>query len=150
MTTDSFGVRIGNETITRIPADAVMRPLRDQIIVEPLAWEPSKILNIVYHGKPLRGIVKAVGPGCYPKRYNGRKGQRSKTWDSKSFRPCDLNVGDVVELGGLELRGYLFQTFFWGDVEHVICREEDVAVVVDEPELRVRNMSQYRLDAPWA
>lgn len=126
------GIRIGNETFDSIPADARIRPLRDQIILEPLDWEPSKIIAVAYSGKPLRGIVRAVGPGIYPKRYDGPKGRRSKMWDAKCFRPCDVKVGDVVELGGLELGGYLHMTIRWGAKEMVVCREEDVAIVDDE------------------
>lgn len=126
----SQGVRIGNETSTLVPGSAQIRPLRDQIILEPLDWEPSKIIAVAYTGKPLRGIVRAIGPGVYPKRYDGPKGKRTKTWDSKAFRPCDVKVGDTVELGGLELGGYLHMSFLWGAKQMVICREEDIAVVV--------------------
>lgn len=120
------GTRIGHESIDALSAEAKVRPLRDQIVVEPISWPFSQILEVVYTGRPLRGKVKAVGPGVYPKRYNGPKGQRSKSWDSKQFRPCDVKVGDVVQLGGLSLGGYLFPTFRWGGIEHVICREADV------------------------
>lgn len=126
------GVRVGNETTTCIQANENIRPLRDQIIVEPLAWEPSKIIDVVYRGKPLRGVVRAVGPGVYPKRYNGPKGKRTKSWDAKCFRPTDVKIGDIVELGGLELRGYLHTTILWGTKEMVLCREEDVCGVVEE------------------
>lgn len=129
----SYGTRLGNETLTIVPRDMQIRPLRDQIIVEPLQWQPSKIILIAgMHTKALRGIVRAVGPGIYPKRYNGRKGQRTKSWDAKCFRPTDVQVGDIVELGGLEIGGYLHQTFIWGTTEMVICREEDVAVVCEQ------------------
>ncbi len=131
-TYDNGGLRIGNETNTFIAASANVRPLRDQIVIEPLQWKPSTIIAVEWHGKPLRGVVRAVGPGCYPKKYDGPKGKRTKSWDSKHFRPCDVKVGDVVELGGLEIRGYLFTTFMWGTTECVICREADVAIVVEE------------------
>lgn len=124
------GKRIGQETSDLIPESAKIRPLRDQIVVEPLEWRPSEIIDVAYLGKPLRGIVKAVGPGHYPKQYDGPKGRRTKSWDSKAFLPTEVKVGDVVELGGLELGGYLFQTFLWGAKEHVICREADVTGVV--------------------
>lgn len=120
------GVRIGNELLTFIPADSIIRPLRDQIVVEPL---PTHSLFDIPGCKPIRGIVRATGPGCYPKRYDGPKGKRTRSWDAKCFRPCDVRVGDVVELGGSELGGYLFARVFWGDKEVVICREEDVAIV---------------------
>jgi co-chaperonin GroES (HSP10) len=125
------GVRVGNESITSVPAEAHIRPLRDNIVIEPLDWKPSSTLEVVYTGKPLRGRVRAIGPGRYPKLYNGPKGRRSKTWDSKSFRPTEVKVGDVVELGGLEIRGYLFATVRWGSKEVIVCSEQDIAIVYD-------------------
>jgi hypothetical protein len=78
--------------------------------------------------KPLRGLVKAVGPGCYPKRYDhAEKGKRTKMWDSKRLRKTEVKVGDVVELGGSEIGGYSFDSFYWGETLHLMCREEDVA-----------------------
>lgn len=113
-----------------LPAGTKLRPLRDQIIVRALKWEPSAIIEVVDQTrKTLRGVVVAVGPGCYPKRYNK---DRSKMWDSRAFRPTEVKVGDVVELGGLEINGYLFQTLVIGTELHVLCREEDVCVVRDE------------------
>jgi co-chaperonin GroES (HSP10) len=131
LSTEVPGVRVGNESITCVPAEAHIRPLRDNIVIEPLDWRPSSTIEVVYTGKPLRGVVKAVGPGRYPKLYNGPKGQRSKSWDSKSYRPTEVKVGDVVELGGLEIRGYLFQTIRWGAKEVIVCSEQDVAIVYD-------------------
>ena len=125
------GVRIGNETVTSVPAEARIRPLRDHIIVEPIEWRPSKILEVVHSYKPLVGKVKAVGKGHFRKIYDGPKGKRTKTWDSKHFTPTEVKVGDVVELGGLEIGGYLFQTIRWGSKEVVICREQDVALVYE-------------------
>lgn len=130
--TGGRGVRVGNELLACIRADEQIRPLRDQIVVEPLPLDHGTSLSVVYGGKPVRGRILAVGPGVYPKRYNGRKGQRTKSWDSKHFRPCDLKVGDIVDLGGLELGGYLFPRVLWGDKDVVICREEDVAIVVEQ------------------
>jgi len=126
------GVRLGNETLTQIPASAAIRPLRDVIVVEPLPYIPSKIVAVAWQGKPVRGIVRAVGPGTYPKQYDGPKGKRTKSWDSKAFRPCDVKVGDTVELGGLEIGGFLHPTLRWGNKEMILCREEDVAGVVTD------------------
>lgn len=128
----STGHRIGNECLTFIGHQESIRPLRDQIVVEPLAYEHTGKLSVVYRGKPLRGVVRAVGPGVYPMRYNGPKGKRSKSWRASCFRPCDVQVGDIVELGGLEIGGYLFQTVRWGDTDVVVCREEDVCVVREQ------------------
>jgi co-chaperonin GroES (HSP10) len=126
MLEDSPGTRIGNECFDALPKSAKVRPLRDQIVIEPIPWPFSNIIEVVYTGRALRGKVRAVGPGCYEKRYDGPKGKRTKSWDSLYFRPCDVKVGDIVQLGGLDIRGYLFQTFRWGDKEMVICRENDV------------------------
>lgn len=133
-TLDSPGVRVGNELLTFVRADEVIRPLRDQIVVEPLPIDHGTSMAYVYRGKPVRGRILAVGPGTYPKRYNGRKGARTKSWDSKHFRPCDLKVGDIVDIGGLELGGYLFTRVIWGDKDCIIAREEDVAIVVEKEE----------------
>lgn len=120
----SEGVVIDRECTDVLPPGTRLRPLRDQIVVKPLAWEPSKTIQIAGDTrKPLRGIVVAAGPGCFPKRYNR---DRSKTWDSKAFRPTQVKVGDVVELGGLEIGGYRFQQVVMDNEMHVICREEDV------------------------
>lgn len=123
------GVRLGNECWDAIPAQDKVRCLRDQAVIEPIPWPFSDIIEVVYTGRPLRGKVKAIGPGIYPTRYNGRKGVRTKSWSSLKFRPCDAKVGDIVQLGGLSLGGYLFQTFRWGDKEMVVCREEDFTVI---------------------
>lgn len=131
MSVVSRGTRIGNETYDSIPASSQVRPLRDHIVIEPLGWKPSKVLEVVYWGKPLRGRVKATGPGTYPKLYDGPKGKRTRSWLAKSFRPCDVQVGDEVELGGLEIGGYLFQTFRWGNTEHIICQEADITGIIE-------------------
>lgn len=143
------GTRIGNETFESIPADERIRPLRDVIILEPLGWEPSKIIAVAYFGKPLRGIVRAIGPGCFKLQYQDTvtgdwsftmpKGRRKAMRSSNVFRPCDVKIGDVVELGGLELGGYLHMTIRWGCVEMVVCREEDVAIVVENESKTLRN-----------
>jgi co-chaperonin GroES (HSP10) len=116
---------------TEIPGDCKIKPLRDQMIVEPMETVYSAIIDVIHITKPMRGIVKAIGPGHYPKKYNGRKGQRTKSWDSKHFQPTGCKVGDIVELGGLQYGGYSFQTVYWGDKLHIICREADVVGIVE-------------------
>ena len=122
----SRGTRIGHECFDALSADSQVRPLRDQIIVEPIPWPFSDIIEVVYTGRPLRGKVRAVGPGIYEKRYNGPKGKRTKSWDSKTLRPTEVKVGDIVQLGGLSIDGYLFQQFRWGATNVVVCREADI------------------------
>ncbi len=124
---------------TYVDAEFKIRPLRDQIIVEPLQVHHSDFLDVIEYCKPLRGIVRAVGPGHYPKRYDHPdKGRRTKMWDSKVFQPTEVKVGDVVELGGYGeddmghlYRGFNFQQFSWGGKWHVICREADICAIVE-------------------
>lgn len=108
-----------------VPAEHNIRPLRDVIILEPLEHTMSAIIHVIAEQKPVRGYVRRIGPGVYPIRYNGPKGKRTKMWYSKAFRPCDVKVGDLVELEPHRT----FQTFYWGDRLHLMLREEDVAGV---------------------
>jgi co-chaperonin GroES (HSP10) len=112
-----------------IPEGAKLKPLRDQMIVKPLDWNPSSILTVIREGRPVRGIVAAIGPGKYPKIYNK---DRSSFRYSKVFRPTQVKVGEVVELGGLgafDGRGYAFPEIMIGNEAHIVCMEEDVCFV---------------------
>ena len=127
------GARFGGETLTFISGDQNIRPLRDRLIVEPLEIVYSRYLIVDHRTKPLRGIVKAAGPGTYPKQYDHpEKHKRTKMWDSKHFRPTQVKVGDVVELGGSEIGGYAFEQFWWGEVLHLHCQEGDVCCVRED------------------
>lgn len=143
----NYGTRIGNELLTFVRADEQIRPLRDQLFIEPLPLDLKTSLNVVYRGKPVRGIVRAAGPGLHPKKYldsrgnpTQRRGDRKTAVLSKHYRPCDVKVGDVVDIGGLDIGGYLFPVIRWGDWDVVICREEDVTLV-DEGATETRHAS---------
>jgi co-chaperonin GroES (HSP10) len=121
------GAQFASDSLTFIPESAKIRPLRDQMIVEPLDVVYSKYIFLEPKTKPLRGIVKAIGPGVYPKQYDyPDKHKRTKMWEGTVFRPCDVKVGDIVQLGGMQLGGYAFEQFWWGDRIHLHCREADV------------------------
>ncbi len=123
---------LSQQSGTRVEAHQKIRPLRDQIIVEPLPIEHSQTLEVYEYGKPVRGIVKAVGPGHYPKIYDHPdKHKRTSMRDSKTFLPTQVKVGEIVELGSPQgMRGYAFQQIMWGDKMHIICSERDVAAVL--------------------
>ncbi len=128
-----FGHRSGGETLTFVPAETRLRPLRDQIIVEPLGVVHSRRILIAERTKPLRGRVLAVGPGHYPRRYDRpEKHQRKRMWDSKVFQPTQVKVGDLVELGGAEIGGYAFDGFWWGERYCICCAERDVCGVLTD------------------
>lgn len=125
------GTRVDHDSNAFVPADHDIKPLRDHILIEPLPWEPSKTIAVVATSlKPVRGRVLKVGPGRYPIKYDGPKGNRKKSWESKVFVKTEIKPGDIVELGGLEIGGYLFASFTWGNRKVVMCREADVTMVV--------------------
>lgn len=114
---------------------AQVRMLGDRILLRPLAWEPSKILEVVRHGRPLRGEVMAIGPGMHPIKYKAHPDGKRKIADyAKRMRPTEVKVGDIVELGGLNVfdgAGYSFPEVIVGAETMLICAERDVAGVVD-------------------
>jgi co-chaperonin GroES (HSP10) len=117
------GVRMTDENLAFIPADHVIRPLRDQMVVEPLDVVHSRILIVPDTSDPVRGIVKAIGPGHYRTQYDHRdKRKRTKAWAGMQFIPTEVKVGQTVLLDP-HLK---FDLFYWGDVAHIHCRQEDV------------------------
>ena len=130
---DGRSSRVTHESNTDIKADETILPLRDHIIVEPLNVVLSQYIIVREEVKPLRGIIKAVGPGHYPKKYDHpEKHKRTLMWDSEVFEPTTVKVGDVIELGGYDFKGYSFPTIYWGGKLHLICREADVSGVRDD------------------
>lgn len=114
-----------------------LRMMGDRILLRPLKWEPSKILEVVRYGRPVRGEVMAVGPGHNPIKYkDGPKGKRSLMDYSKRFRPTEIKVGDIVELGGLNIfdgEAYSFPEVVVNSETLLVITERDVAGVVTEP-----------------
>ena len=110
------------------------------MIVAPLDVIHSRILIVPGTGKPMRGIVRAVGPGHYPTRYQDEHGHYLPDWNRAKrkkaapgirFVPTTVKVGDIVQMGGMEHGGYSFEAFFHGDVYCIHCREADVALIED-------------------
>lgn len=113
-----------------------LRMLGDRILLKPLEWDASKIILAIRHGRAVRGVVVAIGPGANPKKYkSGPKGPRSLMDYSKRFQPTELKPGDIVELGGLNIfdgKGYIFPEVLIGTERHIIVQEADVAIVRDD------------------
>lgn len=117
------GVRMTDENLAFIPADMAIRPLRDQMIVEPLDVVHSRILIVPTQNDPVRGIVKAIGPGHYRTQYDHQdKQKRTKSWAGMRFIPTEVKVGQTVLLDP-HLK---FEQFYWGDRLHIHARQEDV------------------------
>lgn len=125
-----------------LPAGARLRLLRDRILLRPLDWIPSGIIQVIRHGRPLRGVVEAVGPGRLYRRYKPHAYDRNKRVyvETGHFIPTQVRPGDVVELGGLNAYdglGYNFPQVVIGTETFLICQEQDVCFV-DERDDRSR------------
>lgn len=124
------GMALTTETLDTIPASCKLRCLRDQMIVQPLDVQHSKILIIPPHSSKLvRGKVLAVGPGHYPNRYDGPKGKRTKMMAGTTFVPTEVKVGQIVHLDGRNTGKSAFDAFYWGDKYCIHARQEDCAGV---------------------
>lgn len=113
-----------------LPEGTKLRLLRDRILLKPLDWKPSEILEVVRHGRAVRGQVVAIGAGTYQRIYAK---DRKSFKDGKHFIPTEVKPGDIIELGGLNIfdgRGYNFPEVIIGTERHIICQEADVAMVV--------------------
>ncbi len=124
---------VGGDVTAVIQSVADVRMLGDRVLLKPLKWEPSKIIEVVRHGRPLRGQVMAVGPGHHPLKYRaGPRGPRQFMDYRKRFQRTEVKVGDIVELGGLNIfdgKGYEFTEVVVGNEVMIICTERDVAIV---------------------
>lgn len=135
-----MGGELSYASTTYIDPATTIRCLHDYMVVEPLNVEHSLILDVIENIKPVRGIVKAVGPGHYPNRYDHPdKHKRTKMWKSKTFQPTQVKVGDVVELGAVKMDGrmvgYSFQQIMVGSKMHIMCREADVSGILTKEEV---------------
>ncbi len=127
------GVTLDRKRLEFIPADATIKPIGDRMFVKPLPALTSSVLSVVHESKALRGVVLAVGPGYREKkRYRNSRGEVRAVGETGRITPTQVKVGDVVELGGLEIGGYNFPRVIVGHDECIICQEKDVAFVVVE------------------
>jgi hypothetical protein len=126
------GKRLHDHSYNPLMPTERLRPLRDQLILEVLPLKLSATIEAAFQGDTVRGKVIAAGPGTWPNRhYRGTRD--GKPWrtikPSAQFRPTEVKVGDVVQLGGMELGGYLWPKVFIDGKECAICTEKDVAVI---------------------
>lgn len=92
------------------------RPLRDQILVKPLPWRQSAVLEVVSHDRYSRGIVIACGPGEPLKDKHGR---------IKRLREMELRPGDYIVYGF----DHIFPRYDEGGIEYRILQDKDVCFV---------------------
>ena len=92
-----------------------IKPLRDQVLLEPLKEEVKKggiiLPDTVHKERPEQGKVIATGPG--------------KVVDGK-LQPLAVKKGDVVLF-----TKYGPNTIKMGDKEYLIAKEEDILAIVE-------------------
>lgn len=118
-----------------------MKMTEDRILLKPLPWDGEDVhgsdtrIEVIRHGRPVRGVVVSIGPGHYPiiRRGKTSDGKQTKIERSKHFRPTEVKPGETVELGGLNVfdgKGYQFPEVLYNGEKHLICTERDVALVI--------------------
>jgi co-chaperonin GroES (HSP10) len=135
--TISSGQRLHDKGHTFV--EGQIRPLREKLIVKPLPPHLSQTIHADWNGEPVRGQVIAAGPGTYPNIHTRgkRDGKDFRTVrESSAFRPCDVQVGDIVHLGGMEIGGYLWPHIMVNGEDHIICSEQDVCGIEVDYEAR--------------
>jgi co-chaperonin GroES (HSP10) len=128
------GKRLSDKSANFILPSERFRPLRDQIIVKVEPLKLSQTIIADWQGEAVRGRVVAVGPGCYPNRhFRGKRDNKDfhTIKPSAVFRKTEVKVGDMVQLGGMEIGGYLFPHVQIDGEDHVIATEKDVTVIED-------------------
>ena len=121
------GVRLADKSLNFVSGE--VRPLKERLVVKPMPPALSQTIAADWNGEAVRGQVVAVGPGTYP-RIHAKGIKDGKPWrtvrDLKAFRPNDCKVGDIVQLGGMEIGGYLWPHIFIDGVDHILVSEQDV------------------------
>lgn len=117
------------------PEGTKLRMMGDRILLRPLDVKWSERIVVAREGRPVRGEVLAVGPGRHPIKYkpSSKPGHRMATL-ANNFQPTEIKVGDIVELGGLNVfdgRGYEFPEVIVGAERLLIVTERDVAGVLE-------------------
>lgn len=110
-----------------------LRMLGDRLLIRPLQWRPSARLEVITQRRPFSGVVLAAGPGKYPKRRTPTNDPKVHKLTLKSrYQPTEVRVGDVVELGGLNIfdgNGYQFPEVIVNGEACLIVSEQDVCGV---------------------
>ena len=116
-----------------------LRMTGDRILLRPLDWEGEEVhgvgslLTVIRSGRPVHGVVRAVGPGIHPVSKRKDLGDGRKRIEfSKRFRATEVKVGDVVHIGGLNIfdgKGYEFPEVIVNGERCIIITERDVAGV---------------------
>ena len=130
MTVIENGVRLKDQTLNFV--EGAIRMLGDRMLVKPLPPHLSQTIAADWNGEAVRGEVLAVGPGEYPNIHTRfhKDGKEVRTVRrSTQFRPTEVKVGQIVQLGGMELGGYLWPHVIYEGQDCVIVTEKDVTMI---------------------
>lgn len=124
------GKRLADKTLNFVAGQ--VHPLREKLIVRPLPPALSQTIAADWNGEAVRGQVIAAGPGTYP-RIHAQGVKDGKPWrtvrELKAFRANDCKPGDIVQLGGMEIGGYLWPHVFIDGIDHILISEQDVCFI---------------------
>lgn len=137
MPTIQDGIRPRDKSLNFVSGK--IKPTEDWLIVKPLPPRLSQTIAAHWNGEVTRGEVIAVGPGKYRNLHErgfkpgkeGKAEQYRKVRKSKVFVPTEVKVGEIVNLGGMDIGGYLWKHIQVDGQDCVWCMEADVCFVED-------------------
>jgi hypothetical protein len=135
--TISSGERLTDKSLNFVTGR--LKPTEDWLVVKPLPPNLSQTIAADWNGEAVRGEVLAAGPGKYPNIHtkgfkpgkDGKLEQFRTVKKSKVFVPTEVKPGDRIQLGGMELGGYLWKKVIVDGVDCIWCMEADVCFVED-------------------
>jgi hypothetical protein len=137
MRVEQSGKRLNDKSLNFI--EGRISPTEDWLLVKPLPPHLSQTIAADWNGEAVRGEVLAAGPGKYRNIHtrgfkvgkDGKPEQFRTVRKSEVFVPTEVKVGDVVQLGGMELGGYLWKHVIVAGQDCIWCMEADVCFVED-------------------
>jgi hypothetical protein len=137
MNQESPGVRVHDKSLNFVSGE--INPTEDWLLIKPMPPHLSQTIAADWNGEAVRGKVIEAGPGKYPnihKRYfkpgkDGRPIEVREIKKSKVFVPTEVKPGDVVQLGGMSIGGYLWKHVLVNGEDHIWAMEADVCGVED-------------------
>jgi hypothetical protein len=135
VTTIQSGRRLNDRSLNFVSGR--ISPREDWLIIKPLPPHLSQTLHAEWNGEAVRGEVVAAGPGKYPNVHkrgfrpgkDGKPVEFREVRKSRCFVPTQVKVGDIVQLGGMDVGGYLWKHIIVDGVDMVWCMEADVTFI---------------------
>jgi hypothetical protein len=131
------GVRVHDKSLNFVTGNIF--PTEDWLIIEPLPPRLSQTIEANWNGEVVRGKVIAAGPGKYPNLHtrgfkpgkDGKSEQFRTVKKSKVFVPTEVKPGEIVNVGGMDIGGYLWKHVMVDGKDCVWVMEADVCFIED-------------------